>query len=414
VRIEQDSSPIIVYGAPRSGTTYLIHLLNKHPDIFISTETRVFVWAHRSLEVLTNEFYAVFQERERFVDHLRGAYPDLIRGFYRRLAPQARYWGDKNPHYAAPQDRGCLETIDRLFPGSRYIHIVRDGRAVVTSIMRKGWQGFETAHGWWTGYIDIGSAFGRMLSPGRYLEITYEDLIRNDLETIRRVFEFLDIDLHDDVIEHCRKQMRDRVPINRPTRDLADAVPTSNWERLLAPDRRLRSLNLLGAHLIRYGYETEASLAEAREKVELQCAEAVVAPIREAVRLVVPEGSTVLVASMGDERVLLNLGGRRGWHFPQTGDNVFTSEIGDRATDNIRHLEDLRRRGAGFFVVPDTAVEWLEHVEGFQSHLDSRYRRVSSDATCVIYDLSHSPEASEPHSDGSISGTGRQEAGHGE
>jgi hypothetical protein len=402
--VEQDSSPIIVYGAPRSGTTYLIHILNKHPDVFISTETRVFVWAHRSLEVLTNEFYAVFHERERFVNHLRGAYPDLIRAFYRQLAPEARYWGDKNPHYAAPRDQGCLETIDRLFPGSRFIHIVRDGRAVATSIMRKGWEGFDTAHEWWTGYTDLGSAFGKTLSPARYLEIKYEDLVSNDLEIARRIFDFLAIDLHDNVIEHCRKQMRDRVPINRPTRDLTDDVPTSNWQRLLAPDGRLRSLNLLGSQLVRYGYETEASLAEAREKVTLQCTEAVIDPVREAVRRVVPDESTVLVASLGDERLLLNLDGRRGWHFPQTGDNVFASEPQDGTADAIRHLKDLRRRGSGFMLIPDVAFGWLDRLEGFRNYLDSRHRRVWGDARCLIYDLSHSPKENEPHPEKTIPG----------
>ena len=36
---ELASDPIIVYGAPRSGTTYLQRLLSSHPDVYISDET---------------------------------------------------------------------------------------------------------------------------------------------------------------------------------------------------------------------------------------------------------------------------------------------------------------------------------------------------------------------------------------
>jgi len=39
VPAELAPDPIIVYGAPRSGTTYLEQILNAHPAIFISHET---------------------------------------------------------------------------------------------------------------------------------------------------------------------------------------------------------------------------------------------------------------------------------------------------------------------------------------------------------------------------------------
>ena len=39
---------------------------------------------------------------------LRNTLPDVVRSFYRQLGPNTRYWGDKNPHYADPNNRGCL------------------------------------------------------------------------------------------------------------------------------------------------------------------------------------------------------------------------------------------------------------------------------------------------------------------
>jgi hypothetical protein len=37
------SQPLFVVGSPRSGTTFLVRMLNQHPAIHITNETRIFV-----------------------------------------------------------------------------------------------------------------------------------------------------------------------------------------------------------------------------------------------------------------------------------------------------------------------------------------------------------------------------------
>ena len=41
--------PFFIIGAPRSGTTFLQTVLDRHPDIFITNETRVMTFASRTL-----------------------------------------------------------------------------------------------------------------------------------------------------------------------------------------------------------------------------------------------------------------------------------------------------------------------------------------------------------------------------
>src|SRR5438477_12416573 len=119
-------SPIIVFGAPRSGTTYLNSILNSHPEVFITHETRLFVWAHRALNVLPTEDKAVLSYRKQFVDYLYGSFPQLIKDFYFRIRkPGARYWGDKNSYYAHGVDIGCLEMIATVFRDAQFIHLIR-------------------------------------------------------------------------------------------------------------------------------------------------------------------------------------------------------------------------------------------------------------------------------------------------
>jgi hypothetical protein len=274
---ELEPDPIIAYGAPRSGTTYLEQVLNAHPEVFISHETRVFAWLYHAME-LTNDDRLVANDRWIFVEHLREVFPDVMRGFYRKLAPNIRYWGDKNPHYADPFNHGTLELIADLFPGSRFIHIIRDGRDVVSSLMRKRsgegkpWVSFEQAHHTWERHTRLGRDFGHSLPPNRYIELRYEDLVADDLAVAGRLFGFLGLEVDPAVVAFCESQRRERTPFKDPTRDLGRGIAASDWSTLFSPEEQARSLALIGPPLVRYGYETEDSLAQLREQTTMTLA----------------------------------------------------------------------------------------------------------------------------------------------
>lgn len=268
--------PIVIYGAARSGTTYLVQLLNKHPEVYISDETRVFAWAHEMLSSLAER--APGREREQpggrrvhdrrvLLDYLRRALPEVVRGLYRELAPAARHWGDKYPHYADPRQRGSLETALELFPGARFVHILRDGRDVVTSGLRGVWQDFESVHRMWTTHLDYGCAFGRALPAERYFELRYEELVEDDLRMAGRLLEFLGLDLHPAVERFCRSQQESRTPFCTPSRDIRTDVKRSDWSSYLDPEQQRHSLELLGDHLVRYGYASRESMAELRRSL---------------------------------------------------------------------------------------------------------------------------------------------------
>lgn len=262
------SSPIVIYGAARSGTTYLVQILNKHPRVYVSDETRIFAWAHDVFRRLTGDERTSYRKRDELVDYLRRTLPVYIRDFYQELAPEARWWGDKNPHYAHPDNLGCLETTLELYPQAKFLHIVRDGRDVVTSGLRGVWTDFESVHRMWTSHLDIGCEFGRALPPAQYFELRYEELVTDDLAMAQRIFDFLGLDLHPAVERFCRNQQESRTPFCTPSRDIRADVTRSDWADHLTPDQQLQSLELLGEHLVRYGYETREGLD--REQTRLR------------------------------------------------------------------------------------------------------------------------------------------------
>lgn len=384
--------PVIVFGAPRSGTTYLCQLLNSHPDVFVSNEVRLFSWLHRSHETLTRDDSALLGERVRFTEWLRHEYPALVRRFYDHLSPTTRYWGDKNPHYASRQNAGCLEYIANLFPGARFIHLIRDGRAVVSSLLRKlnssgePWAHFEAAIELWEEHVDIGCAFGQWVATERYFQIHYERLVADDQGTAEALFAFLTIPMHDRVLEFCRREQARRTPYSGPTRILHSDAAQSDWKIVLTPQQRLTCLSRLGRQLIHHGYESPRSLiAEFREAAEGQALE-LMEPRHAAIERSIPADATVLVVSKGDDE-LLSETGRTAWHFPQTPGGAYAGHHPADSDEAISHLERLRAKGGQYLLFPDTAYWWLEHYVGFRNHLGGHYQEICHDRHYIIYKL---------------------------
>ena len=112
--------------------------------------------------------------------------------------------------------------------------------------------------------------------------------------------------------------------------------------------------------------------------------------IRDVVNAELPTGSVVVVVSRGDDN-LLQLGPRRGWHFPQTEAGVYAGFHPADSGEAIAHLEEIRRKGADYLLFPSTAFWWLGFYGDFQKYLESRYPCVCSDPSCLIFQLSTTP-----------------------
>ncbi len=109
--------------------------------------------------------------------------------------------------------------------------------------------------------------------------------------------------------------------------------------------------------------------------------------IRLAVEASTRPGATVLVVSKGD-RMLLQLNGREGRHFPQTATGAYAGHHPSDSAEAIAHVEALRARGADYLVLPQTAFWWLEHYRELARHLTTHHTLVAHDPeTCLIFEL---------------------------
>lgn len=193
-------SVLFVVGSPRSGTSMLSRLLSAHPDVVLFNELR-FTELAAIAGVLIGTGGADPGGSGQADPTQMAIGTSFVRELIAFWRARGHAWvGDKFPPYSLEVD--LLET---LYPGARYIHIIRDGRDVVSSMQvahraRKAWRrgptppAFVLSVGTWVRFVTAARAAGETLGP-RYLEVRYEDILDQEDRFVSAVCDFLDLDV---------------------------------------------------------------------------------------------------------------------------------------------------------------------------------------------------------------------------
>lgn len=211
--------PFFVIGAPRSGTTFLGRLLDSHPEILATNETRNLILGSRVLARMTRDPWCSNLYAGQFHAHLRKHLPHIYESFYRSLAegPVSR-WGDKHPHYADPSsDPEALAIILELWPTAQFIHILRDPRRVIASILRKGWTDLDEAIDVWARHVVQSRQLARIVGAAQFLEVRHETLVHDARRETERVLAFLGQFISPEVADFLEQQEESRTPFSSPT-----------------------------------------------------------------------------------------------------------------------------------------------------------------------------------------------------
>jgi hypothetical protein len=104
----------------------------------------------------------------------------------------------------------------------------------------------------------------------------------------------------------------------------------------------------------------------------------------------VPPGSSVLVVSKGDAS-LVELPGVTAAHFPQDSGGGYAGHHPHDSATATAQLEELRRRGAEYLVLPASSRWWLDFYGEFAAHLANHGELVADmPDSCLIYGLGRS------------------------
>jgi Sulfotransferase family len=211
-------NPVFIIGCARSGTTFLTSLLSLHRDVDNWSEANE-IWdpgghpwhlSHRETLPLvfdpvsfTNRWWRDAQPRQKQLRAIFGAYQ----------------WLSRKPYFLnkAPSNTFRIPNLLRMFPEARFIHLVRDGRAVGYSYALKEYVKMQEAPdsyqamGLQISFEDLAVQLGtfwkknieevdrqnealELTRKGILIELTYEELCNNTGEVLSRICRYLGLE----------------------------------------------------------------------------------------------------------------------------------------------------------------------------------------------------------------------------
>jgi hypothetical protein len=201
-----------------------------------------------------------------------------LRAFYALYAARQGKprWGDKTPMYVRR-----LADVERVLPEAHFVHLIRDGRDVALSV-RDTWAGRDSPipaqARRWRKDVNRGRSSGRRRS--RYLELRFEDLVRDPEEELRRICRFCDLRYADDMLLYHetaqarlaelgdkvlaggrRARREDRLAIHALTGSPPEPQRAGRWRREMSPEELAGFEAVAGGLLAELGYELGARTA---------------------------------------------------------------------------------------------------------------------------------------------------------
>jgi hypothetical protein len=181
---------------------------------------------------------------------------DFARGWFETYMRRQgkRRWADKTP-----QTIQILPYLWELFPGAKFVHMIRDGRDVACSIIPQKWgpNTVKAAATRWVQCIEKG-----VLHRGqdaRYLEVRYEDLATEAEREVKRVLAFVDEEFEPGVLEYHRKDHDTPTATEASAAQVAKPLYTSSigrWQRDLTRRDLKKFMKIAGPTLEMLGYTT--------------------------------------------------------------------------------------------------------------------------------------------------------------
>jgi hypothetical protein len=270
-------APFFIVGSGRSGSTLLRVILASHSRIAIPPETYFLLPLVRELSIdrpLSREeverAVKIITEHYRWPDmdfeadefrreasalaapNLR----DVVEVIYQRFLEREgkRRWGDKTPPYIR-----IVPQLAKLYPDARFIHLVRDGRDVAKSFQSVGWYGPRLHDNTyeWNDALALAERW-RPLVKERFLQLRYEDLVRDTEKVVRNACAFLGEDFEPGMLaweEKVDRLVPDREKyIHEKLKRRPNDGDIARWRREMPTREVFVAEAFMGANLERAGY----------------------------------------------------------------------------------------------------------------------------------------------------------------
>jgi len=231
---DRQSPLIFIGGVPRSGTTLMRAMLDAHDDVRCGEETRVVprILQMRAHWMKSTKESMRLEEAGLTGDVLDSALSSFILEVVAKHGEPAPRLCNKDPFTLKS---GAY--LRQLFPKSKFLFMVRDGRATVHSIITRkvtitgfDLKSYRQCLQKWNTAITAMKDQCDQLGEGHCLKVPYEQLVLHPRKWMQNILSFLDLPWTEDVLHHEQQ-------INKP-----NGISLSKVER--SSDQVVKPVNL--------------------------------------------------------------------------------------------------------------------------------------------------------------------------
>ncbi|GAA6095426.1 protein-tyrosine sulfotransferase 2 [Tachysurus ichikawai] len=265
----QYSPMVFVGGVPRSGTTLMRAMLDAHPDIRCGEETRVIprILSARHGWRRSAEVRLALNEEGITQEMLDSATAAFLLEVIARHGEPAPLLCNKDPFTLKSSIY-----LSKLFPNSKFLLMVRDGRASVHSMISRqvtiagfNLSSYRDCLNKWSQAIEVMLFQCTLVGSTRCLTIRYENLVLQPRTTMERVLEFLNVPWYEGVLHHEKAiGQPGGVSLSRIERSTDQVIKPVNLEALSRwvghiPDDVLKDMENIAPMLNKLGYDPTAN-----------------------------------------------------------------------------------------------------------------------------------------------------------
>ena len=266
-------APIFIIGCQRSGTTIFYRKFAFHPELATITRTtrrapnnlwimRLFMLLRsreKNFKPIGGEVWNKFTPPDSDMMHAADVTPRMRAYYHKLIRNHLILFNKKRFLNKSPSNSVKIGFLNEIFPDAYFIHIIRDGRAVTHSLSRgrkrhnrysgvkfPGWQDVMEKHiiegcaYQWKQTVEYILDAVKILPPGRFMQIRYEDFIEQPKETMKTIGDTCGLDWSDASLNRVAEGLRSR---------------NYKWSENFSPAEIDLLKNMLGDFMGQFGYE---------------------------------------------------------------------------------------------------------------------------------------------------------------